>query len=263
MRFRTGPRPTKKLALAAVWLGATQALSPGVVHAAPPGAGSSAAPAALTAAPSAASGEHVSRETAAPATPPKPAEPPPTNRAAAAQPVAWKRWPLFDPFASAREVVWFGGPASFRVVDRVTPFHGVALGRGETVRETRGAWWLSVHRDWELRLYSHWTIVPIYRYLYEGGLRIAGIELGAGPSLVPLTLDFSDGKFSFGGLSPGATARVGFKSGGLRISVRVEREYLWRWVGQPSAVMTGLIFEIAGEEPPTLRRGSHPIVFVK
>jgi len=193
----------------------------------------------------------------------KPVEPPAPRSSAAETPIQWKRWPLFDPFASAREVVWFGGPASFRVIDRVEPFHGLTLGGGQTILETRGPLWLSLQRDWELRLYARWTIVPIYRYLYEGGIRIAGIEIGGGPSLIPLTLDFSHGKFSFGGLSPGATARAGFKTGSLRISVRVEREYLWRWFGQPSAVMTGLVVEIAGEQPRTLRRGSHPLVFVK
>lgn len=181
---------------------------------------------------------------------------------AAEAPIPWKRWPLFDPFAAAREIVWFGGPASLREVDQVTPLRGVAIGVAETIRETRGPLWLSLQRTWELRVLSPWTFVPILRYLYEGGLRLGGIEVGAGPTLIPLTLDCSRGKFSFGGMSPGATARVGFKTGGFRISLRAEREYLWRWFGQPSAVMSALMIEIAGERPRSLRRGSHPIVLI-
>jgi len=177
-------------------------------------------------------------------------------------PIPWKRWPLFDPFASAREIVWFGGPARLREVDQVEPLRGVALGVAETIRETRGPFWLSLQRTWELRVHSKWTVVPILRYLYEGGLRLGGVEVGAGPTLIPLTLDYSDGKFSFGGVSPGATARLGFKTGGFRVSLRAGREYLWRWFGQPSAVMSALILEIAAERPRTLRRNGHPIILV-
>lgn len=163
---------------------------------------------------------------------------------------------------SARETVWFGGPASLRDVDKVASLRGVAVGVAETVHETRGPLWLSLQRTAELRVHSRWTIVPILRYQYEAGLRLGGIDIGAGPTLIPFTLDVSRSKFSFGGMSPGVGARVGFKISGLRISLRAEREYLWRWFGQPSAVMSALLLEIAGEQPRPLRRGSHPIVLV-
>ncbi|HEY6726977.1 MAG TPA: hypothetical protein VI197_23250 [Polyangiaceae bacterium] len=189
-----------------------------------------------------------------------PAAPPAT--APAEVPIPWKRWPLFDPFVAPREIVWFGGPASLRDVDRVEPLRGVTLGVAETIRETRGPFWLSLQRTWELRVHSRWTFVPILRYLYEGGLRLGGVEMGAGPTLIPVTLDISRGKFSFGGMAPGATARVGFKTGTFRVSLRAEREYLWRWLGQPSAVMTAFMIEIAGERPRSFRRKGHPIVLV-
>lgn len=187
---------------------------------------------------------------------------PPTEPASlpAEAPVPWKRWRLFDPFVAPRELVWHGGPASLREVDRAKPFRGAAFGVAETIRETRGFVWLSLQRNWELRVHSKWTFVPILRYVYEGGFRLGGLELGGGPTLIPLTPDYSDGKFSFGGMSPGATARVGFKTGAFRISLRGAREYLWRWFGQPSAVMDALTMELAVEQPRPLRRGSHPIV---
>jgi len=191
-----------------------------------------------------------------------PAAPAAPAASAAEVPIPWKRWVLFDPLVSPRETVWFGGPASLRDVDKIAPLRGVALGVAETIHETRGPLWLSLQRTAELRIHSRWTIVPILRYLYEAGLRIGGVDVGAGPTLIPLTLDVSRSKFSFGGMSPGVAARIGFKIGGLRISLRAEREYLWRWFGQPSAVMSAFMLEIAGEQPRTLRRGAHPIVVV-
>lgn len=194
---------------------------------------------------------------------------PPAPVAAAASPaspaevpIPWKRWVLFDPFVSPREIVWFGGPASLRDVDQVSPLRGVALGVAETIYETRGPLWLSLQRTGELRVLSRWTIVPILRYLYEAGLRLGGVDIGAGPTLIPLTLDVSRSKFSFGGMSPGVAARIGYKIGGFRISLRAEREYLWRWFGQPSAVMSAFVLELAGERPRPLRRRGHPIVLV-
>lgn len=188
---------------------------------------------------------------------------PPARAASPAEvPIPWKRWALFDPLVSPRETVWFGGPVSLRDVDKVSPLRGVAFGVAETIHETRGPLWLSLQRTGELRVHSRWTIVPILRYLYEAGLRLGGVDIGAGPTLIPLTLDVSRSKFSFGGMSPGVAARVGYKTGGFRVSLRAEREYLWRWFGQPSAVMSAFVLEIAGEQPRPLRRRGHPIVLI-
>jgi len=203
-------------------------------------------------------------------------------------PIPWKRWPIFDPKLSPSTLGWSGGASFYRKFGENESHWGVALGRLQTIEERRGTWLLGITREWGIRVYSPWIIVPILnRYLYEGGLRLGPVELTAGVSLMPFTFDYEHGRFGFVGPSPGANARIGFRIGTLRISVRAEREYLWRWAGQksqvfpptwssigeafrfwdwvaqPDALMTGFVLEISGDQPVSLTRGSHPLILDK
>jgi hypothetical protein len=202
-------------------------------------------------------------------------------------PVPWKVWRLFDPKLSPRERGWAIGPGYLRTMGREDLQYGIQVARKETMEQRRGPLFLTLEREWALRFYERWTIIPIYRFGYLGGLRLGPIELAAGASLIPFTIDYSEGRFGFSGPSPGAAARIGFKTGKIRVSLRVEREYLWRWGGQPSprnpptgkslldavrvwnwtaqpdAMMTGIVLELAGEREPDHRSGGHPLVFIK
>jgi hypothetical protein len=215
------------------------------------------------------------------------AAPPPRTPRVEELPVRWKVWRLFDPKLAPRELGWSIGPGYLRTLGREQLQYGIVIGRKETMEERRGPLFLSLEREWALRLYERWTIIPVYRYGLLGGLRVGPIEVAAGVSAIPFALDYAEGRFSFSGPSPGAALRVGFKTGKLRVSVRAEREYLWRWGGQPSprnpptgkslldalrvwhwtgqpdAMMTGLMLEIAGEQTPDYRSGGHPLIFVK
>jgi hypothetical protein len=202
-------------------------------------------------------------------------------------PVEWKVWRLFDPKLSPRARGWAIGPGYLRTIGSEELQYGLQIARKETMEQRRGALFLSLEREWALRFYERWTIIPLYRYGYLAGLRLGPIELGAGVSAIPFAIDYSEGRFSFSGPSPGAAVRIGYKSGKVRVSLRAEREYLWRWGGQPSprnpptgkslldalrvwnwtaqpdAMMTGLVLEIAGELPPDHRSGGHPLIFIK
>jgi len=203
-------------------------------------------------------------------------------------PIPWKRWPIFDPKLSLTTFGWRGGASFYRKFGENESHWGVALGRLQTLEERRSTWLLAITREWGIRVYSPWIIVPILnRYLYEGGLRLGPVELTAGVSLMPFTFDYEHGRFGFVGPSPGANARIGFRVGTLRISVRAEREYLWRlagqksqvfpptwssigeafrfwdWVAQPDALLTGFVLEITGDQPVSLTRGSHPLILDK
>lgn len=212
---------------------------------------------------------------------------PASKHAIEEMPVPWKVWRLFDPKLAPRELGWSVGGGYLRTMGREQLQRGLTVGRKETMEERRGPLFLSLEREWALRLYERWTIIPVYRYGLMGGLRLGPIELGAGFSAIPFAIDYSEGRFGLDGPSPGAAARIGFKTGKIRVSVRVEREYLWRlagqshphnppngkslldalsvwnWRGQPDAMMTGLVLEIAGEQEPDYRSGGHPLVFVK
>ena len=184
------------------------------------------------------------------------AEPPPASGA-----YHHRRWALFDPFLSAREVALFGGPSSLRETDAVTPLRGAGFGLALTQRETRGPFWLSMQREFELRIHSNWSfLLELSRFTYEGGLHVGPIEIGAGPAVTPIALDISNGDVSLSGLCPRATARLGVKTGHFRVSLRVHQEYLWRWFGREPAWMTGFALEAALENPKRTHWGGHPIV---
>jgi hypothetical protein len=172
-----------------------------------------------------------------------------------------RRWRLFDPFLSGHETVLFGGPSSFREGAATSSTSGGSLGVGFTQRDKRGPVWLSLQRDFELRVYSGWAfLLELSKYTYEAGLKLGPIEIGVGPGVTPVAVDLMDGDFSLSGLCPRATGRVGVKTGKFRASVRGYREYLWRWLGRDDAWITGFVIEVAVEAPRRTHWGGHPVV---
>jgi hypothetical protein len=216
-----------------------------------------------------------------------PSEPEKVSPRLEEMPLEWKVWRLFDPKLSPRERGWAIGPGYLRTFGREDLQYGIQIARKETMEQRGGPLFLMLEREWALRFYERWTIIPVYRFGYLGGLRLGPIELALGVSMIPFAIDYSEGRFGFSGPSPGAAARIGFRTGKIRVSVRVEREYLfriggqpsprhpptgsslldalrfWNWTGQPDAMMTGLVLELAGELAPDHRSGGHPLVFVK
>jgi hypothetical protein len=179
-------------------------------------------------------------------------------------PIPRKRWALLDPFFSGRESMLYGGPVSLREVDQVTPMHGLTLGYGQSVRQTRGPLWISLGRDYDVRLFSKWTMLfGLTSYSYQAGLRFGPIEFGAGAGLNVLGFDVSDGDWSLSGLSPRASAKAGLKTGNFRVSLLAYRQYHWRWLGRPGAYLTGFSLELAVEQAPRTRFAGHPVKLSK
>lgn len=179
-------------------------------------------------------------------------------------PLVRRRWALFDPFYADRESRLFGGPVSLREIDQQSAMHGATIGFGDTQREARGPFWLSVERSFDLRLFSKWTMLfDLVGYSYQAGLRLGPIELGAGPGLNVLGIDVSDGDWSLSGLSPHASARIGLKTRSFRVSLSAYRAYHFRWLGRADAYLTGFSLELALAAPPKTRFAGHPVVLTK
>lgn len=207
-------------------------------------------------------------EPATPQTSPAPALSEEEQAAAIAKfreiPIVRRRWALFDPFYADRESRLFGGPVSLREIDQRIAMHGATIGFGDTQRETRGPFWLSVERSFDLRLFSKWTMLfDLIGYSYQAGLRLGPIEIGAGPGLNVLGIDVSDGDWSLSGLSPYASGRVGLKTGNFRVSLSAYRAYHFRWLGRADAYLTGFSLELALAAPPKTRFAGHPVVLTK
>ena len=179
-------------------------------------------------------------------------------------PLEKRRWALFDPFFSARESLLFGGPVSLREIDQQRSLHGLTIGFGDTTRETRGPLWLSLERNFDVRLLSKWTVLAEFTsYTYQAGFRLGPIEIGAGPGLNVLAVDVSDGDWSLSGLSPRANVKAGLKTGSVRVSLSAYRAFQWRWLGRPNAYLTGFSLELALEAPRRSRFAGHPVVLTK
>lgn len=179
----------------------------------------------------------------------------------ATMPLAWKVWPLFDPFVSRRENAYSGG------IDKVTglresePWRRYSFGFSETMTTLRSLGWVSVARDFTFHVgepssYSF----DFSTYRYAAGLRLPGFELGPGVSLVPISVDYTQGHFGLSGLSPAATAQASLKLGKVRIELFAYEQFTWRWLGRDSEWASGLMLRLALEQPRTLRRAEHPLL---
>jgi hypothetical protein len=67
------------------------------------------------------------------------------------------------------------------------------------------------------------------RHIIVGGLALGPVELFGGAGFSTITVDHLRGTWSFGLLSPLATAGAAVVFGRLRLEARAEEEYLWRW----------------------------------
>lgn len=176
-------------------------------------------------------------------------------------PLAWKVWPLFDPFVSRRERSYSLGREQLRSGDSAQTGWGYRLGAGETIATVRPGFWVNLEREFALRIAQHSTyMLELSAYRYQAGLRAWIFELGPGVGVVPLGVDFESGDFSVSALSPSAQFRVGFKVLGLRVSVDAYNQYTWRIWGGESLWVRGVAVQIAVEQPRVLKRNAHPLI---
>lgn len=179
----------------------------------------------------------------------------------ASVPIPWRVWPLFDPFVSRRETVLAFGLDQLRDVDSRDARDAWTVGIAQGITTTRPFVWVNLERRLTFRSARRSTyMLDISQYQYTAGVRLFGLELGAGVGLSPLVIDVAKGDWSVSGISPSAVTRAGFKVGVVRVSVDAFSQYLWRWYGGPDARIQGFSIQLALEQPRTLQRKRHPLI---
>jgi len=180
--------------------------------------------------------------------------PDPAPLVAAAPLPRFARWRLLNPYTSRHTDSLSLGIAGFRADSARSPIPGFSLGLGEQVTTVRGALWAGLSREFELRFVRHDALsLSLWRYQWEGGLRLGKLEPGVRFGMTLLHLDVGHG-FSFGLLSPRVGAGVWFKLPRSRIGVSAFSEYFWRWTGDQSAFVHGLVLELQPDAEPLVQR---------
>jgi hypothetical protein len=191
------------------------------------------------------------------------AEQPERDFEPAETPLPWRVWPLFDPFVSRREALSSFGLDELREIDERRPRNGWTIGIGDTMTTTRPYLWVNLERQLIFRSTQRSTyMLDLSRYGYTAGVRLLGLEVGAGVGLSPLAVDVSKGKWSVSAISPMALAKAGLKIGKVRLSVDAFSQYLWRWYGRANARIEGIAFQIAFEQKRELKRNRHPLILI-
>ncbi len=133
---------------------------------------------------------------------------------------------------------------------------------GETMTTFRPGLWVTLDKRTSFRSTRSSTyMLELASYEYLAGLRVGGLEVGAGVGLVPVGVDVSRGDWSVSFLSPRSLARFGFVIGDVRVSLDAFQQYTWRWWGEPDAWIRGWSVQLAFRQPSMTRRGKHPLVF--
>lgn len=177
---------------------------------------------------------------------------PPALVAAAPLP-RFARFQLLNPYTSRHTDSLALGVVGFRAESKRSETVGLSLGLGEQVTTLRGAFWAGIDREFELRFVRHDALsLSLWRYQWEGGLRLGKLEPGVRVGMTLLHLDVGHG-FSFGLLSPRVGAGVWFKLPRSRIGVSAFSEYFWRWTGDESAFVHGLVLELQPDAEPLVQ----------
>jgi hypothetical protein len=164
------------------------------------------------------------------------------------------RWRLLNPYTSRHTSSLALGGVGFRAESKRTGSLGYALAVGEQVTTVQGAFWAGLNREFELRFVRHDALsLSLWRYQWESGLRLGKLEPGVRFGMTLLHLDVGHG-FSFGLLSPRVGAGVWYKLPRSRIGVSAFSEYFWRWTGDESAFVHGIVLELQPDAEPLVQR---------
>lgn len=176
-----------------------------------------------------------------------------------AAPARVRGWEFLNP-AHVRHT----GTFAFSVLDsrlsnEPAASRGYAISGGEGLALLSGAFSAGGLHEQELRLVPDDALsLSLSRYQLEAGLRIGPLEPMARVGFTTLHLDIGHG-FSLGLFSPRVGAGVWLKLGKARLGASAFAEYFWRWLGDESALVRGLSFEIQLETPmPGARATSWP-----
>jgi hypothetical protein len=196
---------------------------------------------------------HPPAEAAIVAEPPLPSPP-------AAQ--AWRsstRWPLLDPYSARHARSLSFQVVGFRLLPAKTASAGYAFALGEALATTRRAWMTGALQEHELRLVPDDALsLTLSRYQWEAGPRLGRLEPRVRVGFSLLHVDYGHGHFSFGMLSPRVGAGLWLDLSGAHVGVSAFAEYFWRWLGDESAFVRGLTFEVQPRAAPLRRPRARP-----
>ncbi len=164
------------------------------------------------------------------------------------------RWLLLDPFTARHARTVAVQLVHFRPLPAAASSTGYGFALGESLTTVRGAFRAGGLLEHELRLVpSDALSLTLSRYQWEAGPRLGPIEPQVRVGFSVLHLDVSKSGVSFGMLSPRVGAGLWLALPHTRVGVSFFVEYFWRWVGDESAFVRGLTFELQPTAPP-LRR---------
>jgi hypothetical protein len=136
-----------------------------------------------------------------------------------------------------------------RPVDQHSDSRGYAIAGGESVALLSGVLMAGGMQDHELRFVPDDALsLALSRYQLEAGVRLGPFEPMVRVGFTTLHLDIGHG-FSLGLFTPRVGAGVWLKLGKARLGASAFSEYFWRWLGDDSAFVNGLTFELQLETP--------------
>jgi hypothetical protein len=164
-------------------------------------------------------------------------------------PSARERWAFLDPSRLRHLSTLSFTVLGSRPSDERGDSRGYAIAGGEAVALLSGAFMAGGMQDHELRLVPDDALsLHLSRYQLEAGLRLGLFEPMARVGFTTLHLDIGHG-FSLGLFTPRVGAGLWIKLGKARVGASAFTEYFWRWVGDDSAFVHGLTFELQLETP--------------
>jgi len=117
-----------------------------------------------------------------------------------------------------------------RRTDEVESHPGFGIALGLSGRRRGSPWFLVGSRQVPLRvLDSKSASLSLSRHVLRGGLVLGQVDMAGGFGFSTFTVDVVHGNWSFGLLSPLATAGVALRAEPVRLSVAGYVEYLWRF----------------------------------
>jgi hypothetical protein len=166
----------------------------------------------------------------------------------------FESWQLLNPYSARHFTQLSLGIVGYRPVNEERESVGYSLAIGEGLSTVRTLFLAGGLQEHELRFVPKDSLsLRFSRYMWEAGPRLGPLEPMVRVGFTSIHLDIGHG-VSFGMFSPRVGAGLWLKLPNSRVGVSVFTEYSWRWVGDDSAFVHGLTFEIQPMAKPLLKR---------
>ena len=158
---------------------------------------------------------------------------------------------LFDVAAARADTTLGASYLEHRRTDRARVGHGLELRGGNALSWERRSLYVTSTSAVALRIFDRSSYsLSILQNGGNAGLLLGPVDLGAGFAVSLLNLDYLEGGFSFGMVSPRSLAVAGVRLGPVRVGAQAHVEYLWRWLGRDYFVRAvGVTLDIQSPSP--------------